>query len=151
MPRPAEFELVRARLTTHDEDVTPAIIGWLAFGSGQWEGVDDRTVIEYRYRGTGPFAIYFDPGETPIFPPLTVDGIKAVDDVVIMAESNKDEIDVTDAVNMFGGPDGKFGGRLDDSGLSWGTFDPKLLHPSLEKGDSITISYANGKEVELIY
>ena len=151
-PEPPPNELVCARLAPDGTDVTPLVIGWLATKSvgieadPAWD-LDKRLIIDYKHKGAGPFTIYFDPKEPVVFPP-TIDGIKAVDDVIVLAETPRGD-DVTDLMNKFAGPDGKFGGRIIRKDATWGTFDPKLIDPAIEKGDSVNITYANGDEIEL--
>lgn len=152
-PEPPHVVLVKAVLSPGEEDVTALVMGWLAGKSVGLDpkpvwSLDKRLILEYQYRGSGPYALYFDVGEEAVFPP-NIEGLKPVDDVIIVAENNTSEKDVTDIMNKFAGPDGKFGGRLDRKSVSWGTFDPLLIDDELQKGESINISYANGEEITL--
>lgn len=153
MPEPPQDELVKACLVPGNNDVTHLVLGWLAAKSvgldpkPSW-ALDKRLIIEYKHIGSGPYAVYYDPKEEVRFPP-TIEGIKSVDDVIVMAENINSEKDVTDNMNKFAGPDGKFGGRKGAD--SWGTFDPLLIDPDLKKGEAINVSYANGNEITLKY
>ncbi len=150
-PDPLEDELVAAHLTPGDDDVMHLVVGWLAAKSAgltpkpAW-ALDKRLVLEYKFKGNGPYAIYFEPGEEAVFPPPHAETM-GVDDVIVMAESPRE--DVTDIVKKYAGPDGKFGGRIDRKDASANKFDLRIFDPLLEKDEVVTISYADGSEISL--
>lgn len=156
-PEPPQEELTCAKLMPGDQDVTAMVLGWLAAKSvgldpkPAWS-LDKRLILEYKHKGSGPYAYYFIPGEDIYFPPKIKEEVRTVDNVIVIAENTTSEKDVTDNLNKFAGPDYKFAGRLElKTATSWGSFDPLLLDPELKRGESINIIYANGQEITIQY
>jgi hypothetical protein len=154
LPEPVDNELISARLVSDKEDIdiTPLVVGWLAAKSVGLDArpawpLDKRLIIEYKHRGLGPYAIYYDPGEDVIWPPR-ISGIKSVGDLIVLAESDGD---LTDLMNKWAGPDGKFGGRLRRTDQSWGSFDAHLILPDIQEGQSVLVCYANDEQVDLVF
>jgi hypothetical protein len=154
-PTPPDFELVKAECD--DEDVTAKLITWIAYGSPPstkpWP-TKSRLVLQYKYKGAGPYLIYFDDGEDFVFPPRNVEETKPLEFCLVSVEVNKKDeeepLDITDRGQMFAGPDGKWDDRLkrgEEERES--SIDLKLLYPDIEEGDEIVISFANGDEIQI--
>jgi hypothetical protein len=161
-PTPPEYEIIRAHRCPNDgsdeEDITPKLLAWMAYASDDvpapWGA--DRLLIEYKFKGDGPYAVYCDDKDQFVFPPENA-GVKPVELCVISADvlysDEEDEDDATDRAAMFAGPDGRWDGRLSLPGIDMkkSKFDPKLLLPPHDRRGKadITISFANGDDIEL--
>ena len=146
-PTPPDFELVYAE--RDGKDITPETIARLAYQHNQVpkEKEESRLLLHYKYKGAGPFAIYFDKGEVFEFPPPRIEPSKPIEFCLVSVEVG--EKDITETAGIFAGPDGRWDGRLPKREGKKSQIDPKLLYPDLEQGESILISFANGDEIQL--
>ena len=149
-PTPPDFELVRAE-GDEKRDLTPQLITWLAVSlysetemKKPWQD-DERLLLYYRYRGAGPFAVYFDKGDAFVYPPA-VEEVKPVELCLVSAEVERagEIIDLLEEATAFSGPDGRWNGRLKQGG-----FDVKMLYPDMKEGDKVVLSFADGGDLEL--
>lgn len=145
-PTPPDYQVVSAECD--GSDVTPDVISWLAVsGYAHCEQTwpkDKRLVLTYRKKGNGPFVLYFDAGESLVFPPVTSDEAPSLSQCVVSVEvirSGEDEpTDITDRGLMLAGPDGRWDGRLELPRR----LDPRVLYPEAQDGDEIAIYFADG-------
>ena len=160
-PTPPDFEITHAE--TEGIDITPGLLVWLALQrpeDGKPWNASDRLVVQYRYKGSGPYLIYFEPGEEFVYPPVDAALQKPLEYCLVSVEvsgngDGDEPLDISERGNMFAGPSGRWDGRLPpragltsvvkDKGL-----DLRLLHPNISEGTSVFISFANGDEIELI-
>lgn len=165
-PIPPDFEIIGAE--AGGTDITPELLSWLALqrpeNSKPW-GDADRLVIQYKYKGNGPFLIYFEPEEEFVFPPEDASKAKPIEYCLVSAElerkdkgEEEEPLDISERGNMFAGPSGRWDGRLQPrDGLPTTTteakrkkeLDLKLLYPDIKEGDTVIISFANGDEIQL--
>ena len=152
-PTPLDFELISA--TCEDEDITPDVISWLVSRTGMCPGSDRRVLIEYRYKGRGPY-LTFDLIGGVVFPPENIGDNLDVDDCIVSAEvlphnpavTVPREEDVLKRVVSLAGPDGKWAGLIDRANGTLGTFPPELIYPEFTQGDSIVITFVNGDVIQ---
>ena len=175
-PTPPDFQVEQAECD--GQDATADLLARLAVlycqpdVSTVWSD-SKRLLVRYKYRGAGPFVVYFDAKEKLEFPPLSkldepskdasgqpLGIVKGVDSCVVSAEIMRSvpdseektmAADVSSIADMLAGPDGKWHKRLDVEAKSWGTLDPLVVYPSMLKGDALVLSFASGEEIELIY
>jgi hypothetical protein len=167
-PTPPDFVVVYAE--SHGDDITPDVLSWFAVcyvkdttdttSKRPWKDL----IIHYKYKGRGPYIVYYDTDDTP-FPPKSLVGkediTKLVENCIISAElsspsssltsTTTEPLDITERAEMFAGPDGLWDGRLDREKPSWDRLDPLIFYPQIKKGDIATISFANGDEIQLSY
>lgn len=158
-PTPPDFEITRAE--ANGTDVTPQLLSWMAMQRPDynvpWEE-SDTLVVEYRYKGAGPFIIYFDKGEEFAFPPGDAALPKPLEyclvSVEVEREGKEESIDISERGFLFAGPSGRWDDRLPPrDGLpndrTRKLLDLKLLYPDIREGDLVIISFANGDEIQL--
>ena len=145
-PTPPDFEVVYAECK--GEDITSKLITWLAYSASYdkpWD-INDRLVMHYKYKGTGPYIIYYNKDDEFTFPPSNISSTKASETCLVSVEvivasspmAKDDSIDITETGEMFAGPDCLWHGRLQQ-----GTLDLKMLYPDIKIGDEIVISFAD--------
>jgi hypothetical protein len=162
IPTPSDFELTRAECG--EVDITPELMSWMALQRPEdgkpWKD-EKRLIVEYKYKGEGPYLVYFDKGDPFVFPPADVDLPKTLHHCIVSVEverldsdSKEDEEepeDITARGTMLAGPNGRWDNRLmiETETETDRKLDIKLLCPDMKEGDSIIISLADGDEIRL--
>lgn len=148
-PTPPDFELTHAE--SFNIDITTKLMAWLVApdASDQPWPIDKRLLLEYKYKGKGPFLIYFEPGEQFRFPPA-VDAVTSLENCLVSVEvsyndkEDDEPLDITKRAEMLAGPDCRWHGR------PFETIDKKLfLFKEEEEGAVITFVFASGNEKQI--
>lgn len=131
-------EFVLETATCNGNDITNDVILFLAGSLTESEYLtNELVIITYRYKGMGPFSMYFDRGTAITFPPPLTEAIVPLEDTIVVAEIDGE--DFTEQLQSFSGPFGDF------YGMDISDFNIEAIFPN-RTYEEITIIYGDGNE-----